>query len=116
MPTTVTSQPRGSMNATNPATAQMFSAQNTSMASGKDKVTDSGQVKLKMSGKESGSGTGARTNLMATALITSRLKSNLERKRSLNPRMMPPPGLEVLDDQPLIAVRQQMEVDKYGKY
>ncbi|KAL4219859.1 hypothetical protein ACF0H5_020270 [Mactra antiquata] len=108
----VLTQPRGSNAGANPALAQLFSAQKAGKPAGDGKGTDSGQVKLNLAGNKTGGGAGV--NMMATALITSRLKSNLERKRSLNPRMMPPPGLEVLDDQPLIAVRQQMDVDKYG--
>lgn len=38
-------------------------------------------------------------------------KPKLVRRKSLNPRVMTPPGLEVLDNIQLLAIRQQMEMD-----
>lgn len=43
-------------------------------------------------------------------------KPKLQRRKSLNPRMMTPPGLEILDNKALLAVRQQMEMDIKGLY
>lgn len=43
-------------------------------------------------------------------------KPRLQRRKSLNPRMMTPPGLEILDNMALLAVRQQMEMDIKSKY
>lgn len=41
-------------------------------------------------------------------------KPKLVRRKSLNPRVMAPPGLEVLDNVPMLAIRQQMDMDIQG--
>ncbi|KAH3813005.1 hypothetical protein DPMN_141451 [Dreissena polymorpha] len=40
--------------------------------------------------------------------------AKLQRKISLNPRVMTPPGLEVLSNKAMVAIRQQMEMDIKG--
>ena len=39
----------------------------------------------------------------------------LQRRKSLNPRLMAPPGLESLENREMVAVRQQMQADITGK-
>ena len=40
----------------------------------------------------------------------------LQRRKSLNPRLMAPPGLESLENREMVAVRQQMQADISGKF
>jgi hypothetical protein len=63
-------------------------------------------------------------NLQGAVIITSapvatagpKPKPKLERRKSLNPRVMTPPGLEVLDNIQLLAIRQQMEMDIHSRW
>ena len=45
----------------------------------------------------------------------TKAKPKLTRRKSLNPRMVTPPGLEVLENTGMVAIRQQMENDIIGK-
>jgi len=61
---------------------------------------------------------GGRTSVVAgspLAPAVGKVKPPLVRTKSLNPRLMPPPGLEALENQELLVVRQQMEMDITGK-
>ena len=49
-----------------------------------------------------------------TGNVTLKPKPPLVRRKSLNPRVMTPPGLEILANRGLLAVRQQMETDIKG--
>ncbi|XP_052783054.1 phospholipid scramblase 3-like [Mya arenaria] len=67
-------------------------------------------------GNANGSASVKATPSATSAAITTTVKPKpkLERRKSLNPRVMTPPGLEVLNNSGMLAVRQQIEMDIHG--
>lgn len=49
-------------------------------------------------------------------IIRAKKVSQRMRRKSVNPKLDPPPGLEGINDKDFIYVRQQMELDLKGTY
>ncbi|XP_045201851.2 phospholipid scramblase 3-like [Mercenaria mercenaria] len=76
--------------------------------------TDSGDVKISMAEKDQSSQGAVVITTEPQATGPPKPKAKLQRRKSLNPRVMTPPGLEVLDNIQLLAIRQQMDMDIQG--
>lgn len=81
-----------------------------------NKATDNGKIndiKSTMAGNGVGL-PGIVVTTQPTATGPPKRKAKLVRRKSLNPRVMAPPGVEALDNLPMIAIRQQMDLDIKG--